>query len=71
MPLSRMNEREDEGETPMAQHLASRLLLPPRPLPYPSLRNNIIWLRWNPWFERELLPLLQPELQRFLGRVSN
>ena len=28
------------------------------PLPHPSPRNNI-WLRRNPWFEQEILPLLQ------------
>lgn len=28
------------------------------PLPHPSPRNNI-WLRKNPWFERELLPALR------------
>ncbi len=28
------------------------------PLPHPSPRNNM-WLRRNPWFEKELLPLLQ------------
>lgn len=28
------------------------------PLPHPSPRNNI-WLSKNPWFEKEVLPLLQ------------
>ena len=28
------------------------------PLPHPSPRNNL-WLRRNPWFERELLPQLR------------
>jgi len=28
------------------------------PLPHPSPRNNI-WLRNNPWFEREVLPVLR------------
>jgi uracil-DNA glycosylase len=28
------------------------------PLPHPSPRNNI-WLNRNPWFEKELLPLLR------------
>ena len=28
------------------------------PLPHPSPRNNI-WLRRNPWFETDLLPLLR------------
>jgi uracil-DNA glycosylase len=28
------------------------------PLPHPSPRNNI-WLSRNPWFEKELLPMLR------------
>jgi uracil-DNA glycosylase len=28
------------------------------PLPHPSPRNNL-WLRRNPWFEEELVPLLR------------
>jgi uracil-DNA glycosylase len=28
------------------------------PLPHPSPRNNI-WLKRNPWFEQELIPVLQ------------
>jgi uracil-DNA glycosylase len=32
------------------------------PLPHPSPRNNI-WLRRNPWFEAELLPLLRKRVQ--------
>ena len=28
------------------------------PLPHPSGRNNI-WLRRNPWFESEVIPILQ------------
>ncbi|WP_232629299.1 uracil-DNA glycosylase family protein [Methylobacterium sp. Leaf118] len=31
------------------------------PLPHPSWRNNG-WLRKNPWFEAELLPVLQAEV---------
>lgn len=31
------------------------------PLPHPSPRNNI-WLRRNPWFEADLLPLLRQRL---------
>ena len=30
-------------------------------LPHPSPRNNI-WLRRNPWFEREVIPALQKQL---------
>lgn len=35
------------------------------PLPHPSPRNNL-WLRRNPWFEREVLPALRARL-RALG----
>ncbi len=33
------------------------------PLPHPSWRNNG-WLRKNPWFEAELLPVLRAEVRR-------
>ncbi len=35
------------------------------PLPHPSPRNNI-WLKRNPWFELELLPLLQQRIQQII-----
>jgi len=35
------------------------------PLPHPSPRNNI-WLRRNPWFEVELIPLLQQRVTQSL-----
>lgn len=41
-----------EGDSP-------RLL----PMPHPSWRNNA-WLKVNPWFEVELLPVLKAEVQR-------
>lgn len=31
------------------------------PLPHPSPRNNL-WLRRNPWFEQELLPVLRVQV---------
>ncbi|MCA9759603.1 MAG: uracil-DNA glycosylase family protein [Candidatus Eisenbacteria bacterium] len=37
------------------------------PLPHPSPRNNL-WLRRNPWFERELLPPLRERVAEVLGR---
>lgn len=37
------------------------------PVPHPSWRNNG-WLKANPWFEAELLPLLKAEVARLLGR---
>jgi uracil-DNA glycosylase len=36
------------------------------PLPHPSPRNNI-WLRRNPWFEAELLPLLRKRVAEVLA----
>lgn len=35
------------------------------PLPHPSWRNNA-WLRRNPWFEEELLPVLRTEVARLI-----
>ncbi|WP_048648718.1 uracil-DNA glycosylase family protein [Nitratireductor soli] len=35
------------------------------PLPHPSWRNTG-WLKKNPWFERDLLPVLREEIQRHL-----
>jgi uracil-DNA glycosylase len=35
------------------------------PLPHPSWRNNG-WLRKNPWFEAELLPVLRAEIRTML-----
>jgi uracil-DNA glycosylase len=36
------------------------------PLPHPSWRNNG-WLRANPWFKAELLPVLRAEVQAILA----
>jgi uracil-DNA glycosylase len=35
------------------------------PLPHPSPRNNI-WLKKNPWFEKELLPVLRRRVKAAL-----
>jgi uracil-DNA glycosylase len=35
------------------------------PLPHPSPRNNI-WLKKNPWFSEELLPVLHERVQQVL-----
>jgi uracil-DNA glycosylase len=37
------------------------------PLPHPSWRNNG-WLKRNPWFEAEVLPVLRQEIRRRLVR---
>jgi uracil-DNA glycosylase len=36
------------------------------PLPHPSWRNNG-WIRREPWFERELLPVVRDHVQRLVG----
>jgi uracil-DNA glycosylase len=36
------------------------------PLPHPSPRNNL-WLKRNPWFEVELIPLLQARVVEVLA----
>jgi uracil-DNA glycosylase len=43
------------------QHLAQGVL----PLPHPSPRNQL-WLKRNPWFETELLPVLRDEVAHVL-----
>ncbi len=37
------------------------------PLPHPSWRNSG-WLKKNPWFEAEVVPYLQHEVRRLIGR---
>lgn len=37
------------------------------PLPHPSPRNNI-WLSRNPWFEKELVPMLRRRISEVLER---
>lgn len=41
---------------------------PPRllPLPHPSWRNSF-WLKANPWFELEILPVLREEVRRLIA----
>ncbi|WP_394700820.1 uracil-DNA glycosylase family protein [uncultured Cohaesibacter sp.] len=39
------------------------------PLPHPSWRNTA-WLKKNPWFEREILPLLKKEIQRYTAAAG-
>lgn len=36
------------------------------PLPHPSPRNNI-WLKKNPWFEAEVIPVLRERVAELLG----
>jgi uracil-DNA glycosylase len=39
------------------------------PMPHPSWRNNA-WLKRNPWFETELLPVLRSEVARIVTPAS-
>ncbi|RFB80445.1 uracil-DNA glycosylase family protein [Methylovirgula sp. 4M-Z18] len=39
--------------------------VPVIPLPHPSWRNNA-WIKKNPWFERDLLPVLRSEVRALL-----
>jgi uracil-DNA glycosylase len=36
------------------------------PLPHPSWRNNG-WIAREPWFERELLPVVRAHVRRLVG----
>ena len=36
------------------------------PLPHPSPRNNL-WLKRNPWFEKELIPALRTRISTVLA----
>lgn len=47
------------------EHLKRRRCPRVLPLPHPSWRNNA-WLKENPWFETELLPVLRREVRRLL-----
>lgn len=35
------------------------------PMPHPSPRNNL-WLKRNPWFERDVIPILQERVKTLL-----
>lgn len=39
------------------------------PMPHPSWRNNT-WLKANPWFATELLPVLREEVRRMMAAPS-
>jgi uracil-DNA glycosylase len=47
------------------RHLRSKERPRVLPLPHPSWRNNA-WLKDNPWFEAELLPVLRREVRKLL-----
>jgi uracil-DNA glycosylase len=39
------------------------------PLPHPSPRNNL-WLKRNPWFERDLIPVVQNQVTKLLSKIE-
>jgi uracil-DNA glycosylase len=39
------------------------------PLPHPAWRSAI-WMKKNPWFEEEVLPVLRAEVRRALSRTA-
>jgi uracil-DNA glycosylase len=47
------------------QHLRRKRCPRVLPLPHPSWRNNA-WLKQNPWFETELLPVLRRRVRALL-----
>lgn len=59
----------DEGQSSLTEKVrAWRKYWPSTvPLPHPSPRNNI-WLRRNPWFETELLPVLRQRVEAVLSK---
>ncbi|MCC0808469.1 uracil-DNA glycosylase family protein [Methylobacterium sp. W2] len=63
--------RVEGGLTAMVRNWRAILEEPRRPrvlpLPHPSWRNNG-WLRTNPWFADELLPVLKQEVSRVMTR---
>ena len=40
------------------------------PLPHPSPRNNL-WLKKNPWFEKDLVPQIQTRVEEVLSKSEN
>lgn len=48
------------------KHLRRKVPYPVLPLPHPSWRNNA-WLKRNPWFETELLPVLRRRVRALLS----
>jgi uracil-DNA glycosylase len=59
----------DEGRAPLTETVRNWQSYWPKiiPLPHPSPRNNI-WLSRNPWFEKELLPMLKRRVSEAIGR---
>ena len=56
------------GRVPVTERVADWRAYAPRvfPLPHPSWRNTA-WLKRNPWFEAELLPVLRARIAEVLA----
>lgn len=61
-----LGERRKKSMTETVQnwrnYLQSNTGIPVLPLPHPSWRNTS-WLRKNPWFEQEILPILRQHVE--------
>jgi uracil-DNA glycosylase len=68
-----LGELAREGLTPTVTNWRTVMSSSARPrfipLPHPSWRNNA-WLKRHPWFEAELIPVLQSEVRRILSESS-
>lgn len=60
------SKKKNLTETVRQQDLHSTTIA----LPHPSPRNNI-WFKKNPWFEDEMVPLIQQKVQRSLSFSSS
>jgi uracil-DNA glycosylase len=61
-----LGERRGSSLTDTMQRWRGYLAEGILPLPHPSPRNQL-WLKRNPWFEAELLPVLRQEVARVLS----
>lgn len=68
-----LGDRAKDGLTPTVANWHAILDRAERPrllpLPHPSWRNNA-WVKKNPWFEAELLPVLRTEVRTLLGNAE-
>lgn len=62
-PAGNVSETVADWRAVLKQHGAPRYI----PLPHPSWRNNA-WLKSNPWFEKELVPVLRQEVRKLMER---
>ncbi|MGM0481147.1 MAG: uracil-DNA glycosylase family protein [Pseudomonadota bacterium] len=63
--LSRLPTRPEKTLTERVKNWQQYLDYGVLPLPHPSPRNNL-WLRKNPWFEKEVLPILKQRVAQLV-----